>query len=270
MELEITQDLFLLRIGDIITKRNLYDLIQFSKIDTSSYYSGQDNMIRNTPQQGINWVGNLPDVKAVIIKTRNGSYKEDGWSDTQKNIYNYSFKASDGKISFKEKANEVLIKQQQYLYPILLFTESKSGWIFEGEFSVKTIENTYVVLVRNSEPTSYKELSQDEILYTEGERRYVTHLIIERNKDIVSILKNTTQWNCDICNLDFKEKYGVPYIEAHHKIPISNSKTKYSIIKKDLVLLCPNCHKAVHINMKLYNQEYDEIKAKLALNFINN
>ena len=126
--------LFLLRIGDIITKRNLYDLIQFSKIDTSSYYSGQDNMIRNTPQQGINWVGNLPDVKAVIIKTRNGSYKEDGWSDTQKNIYNYSFKASDGKISFKEKANEVLIKQSQYLYPILLFTESKSGWIFEGAF----------------------------------------------------------------------------------------------------------------------------------------
>lgn len=31
-----------------------------------------------------------------------------------------------------------------------------------------------------------------------------------------------------------------------------------------------NCHKAVHINMKLYNQEYDEIKAKLASNFLNN
>lgn len=268
MELKKTQDLFLLTIGDIITKRNLFDIIQFSKIDTSSYYSGQDFIIRNTPMQGINWLGDLPDVKAVIIKTRNGLYKEDGWKDYQKNLYNYSFKASDGIISFKEKANEVLIKQPQHLYPILLFTESKSGWVFEGEFSVKTIENTYVVLHRNSRQESNNELSQDEILYSEGERRYVTHLVAERNKEVVTMLKNTNDWKCDICNLDFKNKYDVPYIEAHHKIPISNSTTKYTLNKNDLVLLCPNCHKAVHIYMKVYNQEYDEIKEKLALNFL--
>lgn len=266
MVLRKPQDLFALSNGDTITKRNLFDLIQFSKVDSSPYWAGHDFKIGNTPQQGINWIGSLPDVKAVIIKTRPGSYKEDGWTNEQKTIYHYSFKARDGKVSYKEKANDVLIKQPQHLYPVLLFTETKKGWNFEGEFSVTEIEDTYVVLQLASLGISERYSSQDETLYSEGDRRYVTHLMVERNKDVVAAIKNSTTWLCDICNIDFKEKYGVPYIEAHHKIPISNYTSKYKINYKDLALLCPNCHKAVHIYMKINNQEYDKIKAKITLN----
>lgn len=108
MELKNTQDIFSLSVGDLVTKRNLYDLVQFSKIDSSSYWSGIDGIIGNTPQQGINWVGQLPAVQAVIIKTRRGSYEEDGWSDESKTFYRYSFKARNGEISYTEKANAVL------------------------------------------------------------------------------------------------------------------------------------------------------------------
>lgn len=116
MELNITKDLFSLKSGDTVSKRNLFDLIQRSKVTDSEFWSGELNIIRNTPQQGINWVGELPDVKGVIIKTRPNSYEEDGWVSKERDLYQYSFKARNGVISYSEKANQVLICQPQYLY----------------------------------------------------------------------------------------------------------------------------------------------------------
>lgn len=164
MKLKKTCDLFSLSIGDIVTKRNLYDLVQFSKVEASPYWSGTDGIIGNTPQQGINWVGQPPDVQAVIIKTRLGSYSDDGWSSDGKNSYHYSFKARNGKISHTEKANEVLVKQPQHLYPILLFTEHKDGWCFEGSFSVSEIEDKFVVLHRGLASAAETSAPQDELL----------------------------------------------------------------------------------------------------------
>ena len=121
MPLSKPQELFLLAIGETVTKRNLYDLVQYSKVDSSQFWGGADFIIGNTPQQGINWIGTLPAVRAVIIKTRPGSYDEDGWADESKSSYHYSFKARNSVISFEEKANQVLVNQPQHLYPILLF-----------------------------------------------------------------------------------------------------------------------------------------------------
>ncbi|WP_203564153.1 hypothetical protein [Deefgea sp. CFH1-16] len=226
MELFKPQDLLSLSSGDTVTKRNLFDLIQFSKIESSSYWAGSEFSIGNTPQQGINWIGKLPEVKAVVIKTRVGSYKDDGWINEGKTIYHYSFKARNERISYKEKANDVLIKQPQYLYPIMLFTESKSGWVFEGEFFVSEIHEAYVVLHRGSVFNEESVFSQDEVQYQEGERRYVTHLMAERSKSVVTAVKSTKDWICEICEVDFNERYGFPYIEAHHKIPISTYSKK--------------------------------------------
>lgn len=264
MELSKPQDLFFLASGDTVTKRNLFDLIQYSKVEFSPYWSGPEFAIGNTPQQGINWVGSLPSVKAVIIKTRPGSYEEDGWSDDNKLAFHYSFKARNGKVNFQEKANDVLIKQPQHLYPIFLFTESKDGWHYEGDFSVAEIEEKFIVLARKGSPLEDTILNQDEAVYQEGGRRYVTHLMAERSKAVVSAAKSASSWLCEICSMDFYDKYGVKYIEAHHKTPISTYSEKYAIKPQDLALLCPNCHKAVHIHMKNSGLEYDEIIKILA------
>jgi putative restriction endonuclease len=264
MELLKAQDLFSLSSGDVVTKRNLYDLVQFSKIEASPYWSGTEGIIGNMPQQGINWVGQLPAVKAAIIKTRPGSYRDDGWSDETKTSYHYSFKARNAEISLTEKANEVLVKQPQHLYPIFLFTEHKDGWHFEGAFSVSEIENKFVVLLRDTASAADISEPQDELLFQEGERKYVTHLMAERNKGVVKALKGIEVWICDICDVDFFDRYGVKYIEAHHKIPISTYSANHVVRLSDLALLCPNCHKAVHIHMKNDTHEYMEIKRILS------
>ncbi|MBT7326600.1 MAG: restriction endonuclease, partial [Anaerolineae bacterium] len=84
MELQKVRDIFSLSRGDKIPKRNLFDLIQFSKVEDSPYWSGKNSIIGNTPQQGINWVGKPPEVQAVIIKTREGAYENDGWANSNK------------------------------------------------------------------------------------------------------------------------------------------------------------------------------------------
>ena len=260
MELRNTKDIFSLQIGEAVTKKNLFSLIQYSKVKESEFWSGASGAISNTPQQGINWIGELPDTKGVIIKTRPGSYEEDGWSDEYKSTYHYSFKAKNNDISYTEKANQVLISQPQYLYPILLFTELGDTWMFEGAFTVSAIEDTFVVLSRHR-PSVVAEDSDDynKQQHYEGSRKYVTHLMAERNSSIVKQVKESKEWVCEICNSAFNEIYGVSYIEAHHKVPISTYSSKHEIKLDDFSLLCPNCHKAVHIYMKKDNMEYHEI-----------
>lgn len=263
MELRRPSDLFLLSAGDPVTKRNLFDLIQYSKVRGSSYWEGTEFQIGNTPQQGINWVGPPPACHAVIIKTRLGSYEDDGWVGREKDAYHYSFKARGGVVSYKEKANEVLVAQPQHLYPVLLFMENHSSWRFEGSFAVVEIEDKYVVLNRSVDAVSEQAVSQDESIYQEGGRKYVAHLLAERNKDIIKVLKESRPWKCDICSVVFLEKYGVKYIEAHHKVPLSTYSSAHKVTPEEFSLLCPNCHKAVHIYMKAEGLDYYRIKDKL-------
>lgn len=252
------QDLFSLHDRDSVSKGNLFDLIQFSKVKDLNFWSGPDNLIGNTPQQGINWIGRSPELQGVIIKVKSGSYQHDGWLNA--NTYRYSFKANKGKISYRDKANEVLIRQPQYGYPILLFTDHKAGWIFEGRFTVSALESEFVLLDRSTHHASSLLLPQDEIQFQEGGKKYITHLMAERSDRIVNVLKRTNAWVCDICCEDFSIRYGVKYIEAHHKVPISTFSNKQAVKFTDFALLCPNCHKAVHIYMKKHGYDYLQIK----------
>lgn len=199
-------------------------------------------------------------VQGVIIKTRPGTYEHDGWVDQGRNAYRYSFKARNRIVSFHETANRVLITQPQNSYPVLLFTENKTEWVFEGRFAVTEIEQLYVTLERQGLSTT-AATGLDEITYQEGGLRYVTHLLAERSKSLIDVVKAAASSTCDICGEDSAVRYGVSYIEAHHKVPISTFKSTYAATHDDLALLCPNCHRAVHIYMKRKDDsDYVEIK----------
>lgn len=262
MILQRPQDIFTISIGDTVTKRNLFDLIQYSKIEESQFWGGSEFSIANTPQQGINWIGAPPYIQGIIIKARPGSYEHDGWADQSRNAFRYSFKARNSIVSYRETANRVLIAQPQHSYPILLFTEQKAKWLYEGQFCVTEIADLYVVLERKGVSMTMAT-AQDEITYREGGRRYVTHLLAERSRGLIDLLKAISSSTCDICDEDFASRYGVSYIEAHHKVPISTFTSECAVTPEDLALLCPNCHKAVHIYMKQNDSAYTEIKEML-------
>ncbi|QXA51072.1 HNH endonuclease [Enterobacter cancerogenus] len=277
LELNKPSQLLSLTSKTVISKRNLFDLIQFSKQNQTEYYEGDEWKINNTPQQGINWIGNNFDLKAVIIKTRKGSYADDGWRDNEKTVFSYSFKAQQGVINYNDNANKSLINQPIGGYPILLFSEKSSNWIFEGLFTIIKMDKTSVVLkkihnlleLNKNQDIIPTPPTQKDVKYIEGERKFVTHLLAERNAQVIKDLKNKMPWICDICNLEFIKLYSKNYIEAHHKRPLHTYQNSHTVSIEDFVMLCSNCHKAVHILLREDNLEYDCAKDKI-LSLLNN
>jgi len=259
MQFSVSADLFSLSDGDRVSKRSLYDLIQFSKREGSPSWSGTANRIGNTPQQGINWIGLPPTVTGVIIKTRPGSYEHDGWVDEHNGAYRYSFKARKGVVSHDELANRVLIDQPLQLYPVFLFTEAGKHWLFEGRFGVTEAADAFVVLQREA-ATPAAAVDTGEIVWREGRRRYVTHLLAERSQALIAYLKSAPALVCDVCDEDTSTRYGVPVIDAHHRTPLSTWTEDHEVKPEDIVLVCPNCHRAVHAHMRRDSAGYDAIR----------
>ena len=88
----------------------------------------------------------------------------------------------------------------------------------------------------------------------EGEKKYVLHLSIERDRKLrdqkVSLfLEKHGELFCELCNFRFVKAY--PFlkndiIEVHHVVPLSTLKKSILVTPDDLMLLCANCHLAVH------------------------
>ncbi|MNR96986.1 hypothetical protein D3C72_281490 [compost metagenome] len=255
----VPADLFGLSDGETVSKRSLYDLIRLSKQEGTASWAGPSDRIGNTPQQGINWIGNPPGVKGVIIKTRPGSYAHDGWVDEGRDTYRYSFKARKGVVRHDELANRVLIDQPLQLYPVLLFTEAGAHWRFEGRFTVTGIAEAFVMLHRETE-ASTAAVDVGDMVWREGRRRYVTHLLAERSRALLAFIKAATAPVCDVCGEDTLARYGVPVIDAHHRTPLSTWTEDHEVTAADIALVCPSCHRAVHAHMRRENAGYEAIR----------
>jgi putative restriction endonuclease len=157
-----------------------------------------------------------------------------------------------------------LINQPQYGYPILLFSEQGASWFFEGAFSVSEILDSYVQLTKLSARSPEPPSTPQEMEYQEGGRKYVSHLMAERNRKAVAAAKSTRPWVCEICSEDFSRRYGLAYIEAHHIVPVSTYSKEYTVKSSDFALLCPNCHTAVHMFMKTEKLDYEDIRKRLS------
>lgn len=185
--LNSAEKLFDIKQGVLISKRNPFDV---SKVPESPYYDGPDFVIGNTPQQGINWVRSGEKARAVVIKTRPGSHEHDGWLDETMTAYNYAFKARKDAISYDEIENKVLLEQPQAGYPILLFTDRRKNWSFEGLFAVASTDKKFVTHERWANIGDVQDA--DDWSLPEGLGTYVTHIRTERSTPAVSLLKSKT------------------------------------------------------------------------------
>lgn len=103
----------------------------------------------------------------------------------------------------------------------------------------------------------------------EGDRNHVTHISIERdrglrNKKIIEFLKTNGELFCEVCGFNFSRKYSFlkhNIIEVHHIRPLSELTEKTKVALDDLILLCSNCHFAVHqgdcqSNLEIMKKEF--------------
>lgn len=149
-----TEELFQLQSNDVVLKSDLNYLIENSKSQNLSCWDGEENVINNTWQQGINWIGDFKNrsyagIRAVIVKDYQNSDHPNQWIEPNKK-FKYFFKKTNGKVSYEDIANRCLTSQRKY--DILLFREdvATKSFIFKGIFKVEEINketaHPYVVL----------------------------------------------------------------------------------------------------------------------------
>lgn len=115
---------------------------------------------------------------------------------------------------------------------------------------------SFSIVAVNAERTMPNDLS-----FTEGKKVRVTHLRIERSPRLRRLFFETLPRPilCDVCDKDMNRIYPwtVDLLEVHHLLPLSSSiaiqegDTSFG----DLVPLCPNCHKSVHVYYRNWLRE---------------
>ena len=93
--------------------------------------------------------------------------------------------------------------------------------------------------------------------FIEGLRKQVLTTYHERNAGARAECIRIYGCRCQACDFDFGLQYGPDadgMIEVHHRNPISQAGENARVCpKRDLVPLCANCHRAIH--MKGKNEE---------------
>ncbi len=88
----------------------------------------------------------------------------------------------------------------------------------------------------------------------EGKVIYKLHKLRERDSKINKkkkevYLRKYGKLDCEVCGFDFYEIYGKigkGFIEAHHRIPLSDLDGESTTKLNDLALVCSNCHRMLH------------------------
>jgi 5-methylcytosine-specific restriction enzyme A len=76
-------------------------------------------------------------------------------------------------------------------------------------------------------------------------RRHVTVMVYNRNADVVVEVLVRADGSCEHCHREapFSRDDGRPYLEVHHRIPLSEDGDD---TVDNAIALCPNCHRDAH------------------------
>jgi hypothetical protein len=97
---------------------------------------------------------------------------------------------------------------------------------------------------------------------TEGARKLYTHYKRERDSSLGKAAKKAFRAKngklcCEACGFEPEPIFGFEIIEAHHRLPLSQSPEGRLTTPEDFILLCPSCHRAIH---KIADCNFAELK----------
>lgn len=209
---------------------------------------------------------NLPTANAVVLCTIGGASYANEWvqkPDTLK--YYLEGRVSEGKKTYNPniKSNSS-VSNSSADRPILIFVRnhSKEKFTYYGKFVSQSITKEadggmYFILQRLNTSFKIGELisSEDDEGFPEGRIKERLHKSRERNQRLVKAAKNSFKeihghLYCEVCGFDFEKFYGPglgnDFIEAHHKLPISELNDGDTTQISDLAMVCSNCHRMLH------------------------
>ena len=113
------------------------------------------------------------------------------------------------------------------------------------------VENKSVVdelySIPNEEDDTLHSVKEGKVIYKLHKLRERDSKINKKKKEVY--FKKHGKLNCEVCDFDFYKVYGEigkGFIEAHHRIPLSDLDGESKTELKDLALVCSNCHRMLH------------------------
>jgi hypothetical protein len=121
---------------------------------------------------------------------------------------------------------------------------------WEFVVSLKNVKFASILQIEKRVREDLLALEEEEKLLTEGGRKYKFSSFYERNPRLRTEAIKIHGVKCVVCGFDFEITYGqrgVGFIEVHHLKPISRLGQETNIDpKKDMTVLCSNCHRMIH------------------------
>ena len=128
-----------------------------------------------------------------------------------------------------------------------------------------TTENDYLRIelsnINHEEDEDYS-VKEGRVIYKLHKFRERDNKINQKKKELY--LKQNGKLDCEVCGFDFYKTYGnigKGFIEAHHRIPLSEIDGENMTKLDDLALVCSNCHKMLHKAINTLSVE--ELKQKV-------
>ncbi len=148
-----------------------------------------------------------------------------------------------------DSINEIFIKMRKELnYPFEVRIK-----VLDDKYRYRPNGDCMIAIYYDKGDEQYDPNCSDEFLRKEVRlhstsgisRVAISHSFI-RNRYISEYAKRRANGSCQLCGkpAPFLDKYGEPYLEAHHVIWLADGGTD-SI--DNVVALCPNCHRKMHI-----------------------
>lgn len=123
-----------------------------------------------------------------------------------------------------------------------------------GYLPCHTPEDVAQLLVDGPGTDAPYDTEEEMAAFPEGKRALQSHYRRERNTKLVALAKD--MWGgrerglcCDVCDFVFAKEYGTigqGFIEAHHRVPISELAGPTETTVADLAPVCANCHRMLH------------------------
>lgn len=167
------------------------------------------------------YIGQVEMIDKEYIEIENG-----------RNVYKFPLKVIKGEKVFTETDLKNVEKESQKKVTKLSYEEIKQRAIEASEANKESDDQSLTV----DKNKKKKRMSS---------KRIVKTVVYDRDEYISALVKLESKGKCQLCEQDapFIDEYGVPYLESHHIIWLSEG-GKDTL--DNCVALCPNCHRKMH------------------------
>ena len=152
----------------------------------------------------------------------------------------------------KEKKQKIELPEDKKEYVRIIATEGEHSLRFS---CIKVDDEFEQEFVSHIENDTLKNIAEEHSKVKEKRTYTIEREYINRDQYIAEYAKRVANGVCQLCgkNAPFNNKEGKPYLEAHHIEWLSKGGEDTI---DNVVALCPNCHRKMHILDDLEDKEF--------------